>query len=650
MYSILIFLIFYCFSVHAEPTVGAIRWDAWTGGSVGSEVEKSLGPLHWHYRVPFFGEVISDNVVTACCTTQACVDQEIHYANHAKLDYFAFLLYDDSYLMSIPLHKYLSSSYKSEINLCVIAQADESVDRVLGYMEEPTYQTVLGGRPLVYTFRCRDNPTFAQILKDSCASKEWPEPYIVDLHWTAEMPPSDVFDAITCYWYGSSWGSTDGAPYTNLNAYAKSDWNQRLENGAKQVLQVSTGCDGRPRIENPVSWINDPVSMYEKYYETPTLQEIVNHLQEAFDFIEAHPDNCEANTVLMYAWNENDEGGWLTPVLPEYGGTERVDALRSFLIQPGEYTPEFDSIAISPYPAIVIPNRTIELSAEPLDQYAKPFEGQLEINWSLTGDGTLSSSTGTSVNYSASGVANQTIVSVTASSGKISNTISIEVTAFGKLTGTLFGEGNPDDLVHTYDKAVDSDLSTYAELTNYPRYFGYKFDQVMLVSLIKYYPRPDYQARMPEAEFQVSDDGENWTTVYTVENEPPSGEWTIIDFSLPYSATWIRMYHPSNWLTIAEVEFWGEPENLTKMKNIRQSCFSGKGFTWNYLSKAGIEIDIMYPGQYIIDIINLTGRVVESLKGSTPKKHIIMLKSSGVYLLNFITCKDNFTDRIVNIR
>jgi len=101
MYSILIFLIFYCFSVHAEPTVGAIRWDAWTGGSVGSEVEKSLGPLHWHYRVPFFGEVISDNVVTACCTTQACVDQEIHYANHAKLDYFAFLLYDDSYLMSI---------------------------------------------------------------------------------------------------------------------------------------------------------------------------------------------------------------------------------------------------------------------------------------------------------------------------------------------------------------------------------------------------------------------------------------------------------------------------------------------------------------------------------------------------------------------
>ena len=33
--------------------------------------------------------------------------------------------------------------------------------------------------------------------------------------------------------------------------------------------------------------------------------------------------------VLIYGWNENDEGGWLTPTLNE--GSARLDALRRVL-------------------------------------------------------------------------------------------------------------------------------------------------------------------------------------------------------------------------------------------------------------------------------------------------------------------------------
>jgi len=38
--------------------------------------------------------------------------------------------------------------------------------------------------------------------------------------------------------------------------------------------------------------------------------------------------------VLIYAWNEFDEGGWLVPALPPpHGeGTARIDALRKVLV------------------------------------------------------------------------------------------------------------------------------------------------------------------------------------------------------------------------------------------------------------------------------------------------------------------------------
>jgi hypothetical protein len=42
-----------------------------------------------------------------------------------------------------------------------------------------------------------------------------------------------------------------------------------------------------------------------------------------------NPSAGRANTVLIYAWNETDEGGWLHPTLAE--GTARLDAIKKVL-------------------------------------------------------------------------------------------------------------------------------------------------------------------------------------------------------------------------------------------------------------------------------------------------------------------------------
>lgn len=43
-----------------------------------------------------------------------------------------------------------------------------------------------------------------------------------------------------------------------------------------------------------------------------------------------HPGKNGTELVLIYAWNELDEGGWLVPTLPppDGEGTARIDALR----------------------------------------------------------------------------------------------------------------------------------------------------------------------------------------------------------------------------------------------------------------------------------------------------------------------------------
>jgi hypothetical protein len=64
--------------------------------------------------------------------------------------------------------------------------------------------------------------------------------------------------------------------------------------------------------------------------EIPTLPaEIADHLRHALDWTAAFPESAEADAVLLYAWNESDEGGWLCPTLSE--GTDRLDAIRRVL-------------------------------------------------------------------------------------------------------------------------------------------------------------------------------------------------------------------------------------------------------------------------------------------------------------------------------
>jgi hypothetical protein len=235
--------------------------------------------------------------------------------------------------MSLGLKLYLSSKAKAKINFCVILHhirrdaLKEEIRRVGGYFKDPQYQKVLNGRPLVYAFQCSAGKDFYDGLIAAAAADGLPRPYFVTMGNT----PGDVaFDASSSY-LGKAGG-----------------WKSQA--GKKLIPDVGTGCrDRRPRVENPVPWEGGtpkPVANPSSQEVAPEI--IAARVEAAIEWNRKNPVAGEANAVIIYAWNEFDEGGWLCPTLSE--GTARLDAIRKVLETATKHTTQHGAAPLPPAP------------------------------------------------------------------------------------------------------------------------------------------------------------------------------------------------------------------------------------------------------------------------------------------------------------
>jgi len=360
LFLIMMGVMFACCSVSAgaenrpRSIVGAIRWDAWHGDArldagievfnlgglkltPGLAVERSLGPKHWHYRLPFFAKVVGENKVEARANTQAIMDQEITYASNAQLDYWAFLTYNPKSPMSIGMQLYLSSPLKSKVKFCVIChhirETPEEIERLVGYMKDPQYVRVLGDRPLVYVFQCGAQKTFFDALTKAMGEAGLKRPYLVDM---GNTKAGIGFDAV------SSYVGTE-----------RNSWNALKKQGGKVIPSVTGEDDRRPRVENPVPWevgTAKPVEGGPRETPEKASANIAGKVASALEWNRENPDAGEANAVIIYAWNEFDEGGWICPTLSE--GTSRLDAIHRVLTatekQAVQRKPEGDGLKPAP--------------------------------------------------------------------------------------------------------------------------------------------------------------------------------------------------------------------------------------------------------------------------------------------------------------
>lgn len=305
-------------------TVGAIRWDAWYGhdgvpGSVISQVEDTLSPAKYHFRAPFFAKVTEEGRIEIPEYTQEIFDREMEYAMEAGLDYFAYVWYNyDGLRNAREFH--VQSRYRNEVKICAClddnaignpqAQAD-----LEALFREDCYMTVLDGRPLMFYFGtgsnadaiARDIEQYRHITE----SLGIPAPYAVVMGYDTDTVRDLYGDAVSTY---AQFGTND-MTFAQLAESAQRTWKKWRRSGVQLVPNVTFGWHPAPRLETPCDWTGAyPTNSWVDY---ATDQELINHLSYALSYAN-HPETASAmmaNTVIIYGWNEHDEGGWICPTI-----------------------------------------------------------------------------------------------------------------------------------------------------------------------------------------------------------------------------------------------------------------------------------------------------------------------------------------------
>ncbi|MBM3496380.1 MAG: hypothetical protein FJX72_18975 [Armatimonadetes bacterium] len=326
------------------PVFGAIRWDGWFAGA---PWERNLQDAAWRDRLPFYA-VTTDGKVEVRSDRAETMDREIAYAVQAGLGYWAFCWYHpqswpeaDKYNYGIGL--YQASRQKRSLKHAFILQGGhlgkkdgwpDTVRLLVEAMRRRDYQRVLRSRPLLYVFTCEAiETTFGSkeagrealvMLRAECRRQKAGDPYIVAQVFSAEDGVKWLdaygFEGIGAY-SAPDWGEHRERPYADLARSNRAYRERFAATGRPIVPLLNAGWDGRPRLgmKDYGFYANGP------WYAQPTPEEFAEAAREMRDWLSANPSSAPAQTALIYAWNETDEGGWLVPTNTE--GDARIRRL-----------------------------------------------------------------------------------------------------------------------------------------------------------------------------------------------------------------------------------------------------------------------------------------------------------------------------------
>jgi hypothetical protein len=337
-----------------RPLVGAIRWDAWyaPGSAVTSAVEQTLSPQKYRWRAPFFAKHDNTGHLHLPPITQGLMDLEIEQAAYAGLDYWAFVAYPSDSAMTAPLQRYLASPRRKSLGFCMFAGLDlwgsanqpaAAPDAHIELMLDEAYVRVRDRRPLYYLGFITE-----QLVGDRWGGKDGLHARIDQFRARASargvgnpfivlgVLPRDAtaFEADLGGDAAGAYTIADGratGDYDALVRITEQGWQALSTSGLPVVPTVMAGWDRRPRVDTPVFWEKAQRAGVglNHYYAAPEPAQLAAHLEHALDFVKRQPANRRAPTVLIYAWNENDEGGWLVPTLPCDEG--RLQAIHAVL-------------------------------------------------------------------------------------------------------------------------------------------------------------------------------------------------------------------------------------------------------------------------------------------------------------------------------
>lgn len=349
-----------------RPLVGVIRWDGFNGSPMWTQQQEFgfLKPEKWHSRAPWFARrtgqtnsPLAFNPGYEKQPIQKVTDDEINYAAGAGIDYWAFCHYGrhkgGGWQMRDNFEAYLASPLKNRIKFAVIALGDHVgagletnspavtkedwrlyVREYVGLMQDSACQRVTAARrPLFFLFnpeglakQLGDAPGKVENLREAIAHLReqarlagLADPYIVGMNpggiWAAVYVDKAGLDAVSAY--RPAFGATaQGTPYAALWNAIRSGFIQSAcglaDNPSRQIIvPLMSGADHTPRHKK------QPQAFGPEHYREPLAGEFKAQVLASLDWAFTNRKNCGAQSVLIYAWNEHSEGGFICPTMGE---------------------------------------------------------------------------------------------------------------------------------------------------------------------------------------------------------------------------------------------------------------------------------------------------------------------------------------------
>lgn len=330
----------------AEPraAVGAYYFDGWAGRHrlAGTEAWAKETPTHLSRRMleefperePIWGW--RDD-------RQEIVEQQIDLAADHGIAFFAFCWYWHPMQQQIDedpkhtgLNLFLKAPNRDRMKYCLLVANHEgflvgnaenwkrAAERWMPYLADKRYVTV-EGKPLVIIFNPADGHGDGLAALQEAAKKAGLPGVAV-----AACGRGDSKQGYTLRThYNIIPGYADGSqehPYAELVAAHEKAWSGSREQ--PYIPEVTAGWDKRP-------W-EGPQGLNQKpgwYFPDRTPAAFGQFVQSALDWMDQHPEQTtKERLVLVYAWNEFGEGGYIAPTKGDPQG-QYLKALKSVVLR-----------------------------------------------------------------------------------------------------------------------------------------------------------------------------------------------------------------------------------------------------------------------------------------------------------------------------
>jgi hypothetical protein len=291
---------------------------------------------------------VSDEVIS-CSGNQAILDAEIRAAQRGGIAFWAFDWFPVGSSFRRAWALYQSSSINHLVKWCPIAGLADlgSASRSTKEMDEKARDWVgLMSSPTFYRARVHDvaRPLFFIFYRDEELRKYFGDltslhmcldrfrkaalqagvgvPYFVLFNPALDLNLFSNSGADANSNYISSFKAREHGSFADLDREVRHYWDRMASTGTEIIPIAQVGWDKRPRLDHPVPWDKtDNKASRDLYYAMATPSEFTEHMRAALEFVRKSTNLCASRTILVYSWDECDEGGCIMPTVGDPGGS-----------------------------------------------------------------------------------------------------------------------------------------------------------------------------------------------------------------------------------------------------------------------------------------------------------------------------------------